>query len=149
MDIRIRPTTSYLRSVRLSRVRFGEKGSVPIDQTPAQSFNLDPATGRPMSDIQRLTKLQDNYALQTQFAQLKEFKTQFLPDDVSNEDALKFMCPRYSQLPSELLEYRDNLLRDHLSKEQAKQQKEVLAARQKEDEEYVNAFRDSLKSKDL
>lgn len=129
MDKRVIFNTGYLCSSFASRVVFGEKGSVPIDQSFSQSFNIDPNTGRPMSDVQRLVKMQNDMQIQAAFAQLPEFKSKFLDEKMSDTDALKFMCPRLSQLPSELLKYRQKFTEFAVNKELQKQQ--LLAARQK------------------
>lgn len=129
MDKRVIFNTGYLRSSFGSRVKFGDKGSVPIDQSLSQTFNIDPNTGRPMSDVQRLVKMQNDMQIQAAFAQLPEFKSKFLDEKMSDSDALQFMCPRLSQLPSELLMYRHKFTEFAVNNELQKRQ--VLAARQK------------------
>ena len=98
--------SNYLHHVCVTRVCFGDDGSVPIDQTPSMSFNLNPHTGRPMSDIQRLVHIQNDLQLASEFSQLQEFKPAFLPTEMSDVDAIKFAVPRLCQLPSELIEHR-------------------------------------------
>lgn len=135
MEKSFNPTSAYIRDVIMSRPSFGESGSVPIDQTPSQEFNVDPCTGRPMNDIQRLVKSQSDLEMQAQFAQLKEFKANFLPKDMSDSDALKFMCPRTCQLPSEILDYRVNHAKDALNQEIQKRNAAKLEdSRKKTDE---------------
>lgn len=144
MDKRIIKNFKYLRSTHSSRVKFGEKGSVPIDQTCSQDFNIDPNTGRPMSDIQRLVKMQDSYAMQSVFAQLNEFKSNYLPAETSDEDALKYLCPRLSQLPSELLSYKDGLTKMALEKQEQLAREKAIKDKQKADQEYMEQFKKEL-----
>ena len=97
---------------RLSRTRlvpFGKGDTCAIDQTPAQSFNVDPATGRPMEEITKVMHMQTAAEQQNAFMNLAVFKGDFLPDDVSAKTALKYMKPRLCQLPSELAEWQECL----------------------------------------
>lgn len=137
--------TGYVRHVVFTAPKFGEKGSVPLDQTPSKEFNVDPCTGRPMSDVQRLCKLQSDFEMQALFASLPEFKSKFLPDSMSDADALKFVCPRLAQLPSELLEYRENLTKYQIAQAQLAEQKKAKVLREKQ----INDFFDKLNEKDL
>lgn len=145
MDKRVIFNKSYLHSCIRSRVKFGEKGSVAIDQTPAQSFNIDPATGRPMSDIQRLVHMQNDLAMSQAFASLNEFKSNFLPADIDESEALRFMCPRLSQLPSELLSYKEGLVKYQLEQQKAKDLAAAAAAREKADKEYFESIKNASK----
>lgn len=147
MDKRIRPTLNYLRSSRLTRVRFGDKKSCAIDQTPSKSFNIDPATGRPMSDIQRLCHLQDDLTLQSQFSQLMEFKSNYLPENTSDEDALKYMCPRYAQLPSELFGYRQQVLEKQIAKQNEIKAAELAAKQKQEEDALFEKLKEEFKTK--
>lgn len=146
MDFRKRINFDYTRHQRITAVNFGEKGSVPIEQAPAKDFNLNPDTGRPMSDIQRLVRVQNDVAMQAAFSQLQEFKANFLPADTSDADALKFVCPRLSQLPSELLAYRDGLTKYQLEQERIKAEREALEAREKADSEYLESIKNISQS---
>lgn len=130
-----------------TRVKFGEKGSVPIDQTPSQLFNIDPNTGRPMSDIQKLVKMQNVAEQQAAFAGLSEFKSNFLPSDIKDEDALKFMCPRLSQLPSELLSFKEGLVKAKLAEQAEQQRKQAAEQKVKADKEFMEKFRKELTEK--
>lgn len=144
MHIRCISNPNYMVANYYSRVRFGEKGSVPIDQTPSQSFNIDPNTGRPMSDIQKLVKMQNVAEQQAAFAGLSEFKSNFLPSDIKDEDALKFMCPRLSQLPSELLSFREGLVKAKIAEQAEQQLKQAAEQKAKADKEYMEKFRKEL-----
>ena len=132
--------TAYMRAVVSTAPKFGEKGSVPLDQTPSKSFNIDPNTGRPMSDVQRLCKMQSDLEMQAAFAQLPEFKTKYLPEGMSDVDALKFVCPRLAQLPSELIEYREGLARYQIAQSQLAKEREAKLLREKQ----INDFFDNL-----
>lgn len=131
--------SSYLRHAVLIAPKFGEKGSCPIDQTPSQSFNIDPSTGRPMSDITAIVRSQNALEMQAKFASLPEFKSNYLPEGTSNDDALVYQTPRLAQLPSELAEYR---LHFHKLMDE-KREKARLEKEQKELKEYVETNRDN------
>ena len=146
MDFRKRKNFDYTRHQRITAVKFGERGSVPIEQAPAKDFNLNPDTGRPMSDIQRLVRIQNDVAMQAAFSQLQEFKANFLPAEISDADALKFACPRLAQLPSELLSYREGLTKFKLQQEQLKAERDALVAREKADAEYLESLKQISKS---
>lgn len=137
--------TGYVRHIVFTAPKFGEKGSVPLDQTPSKEFNVDPNTGRPMSDVQRLCKMQSDFEMQALFASLPEFKTKFLPDNMSDSDALKFVCPRLAQLPSELLSYRENLIKYQIAQEKLAEEKRVKSLREKQ----INDFFDKLNVKEV
>lgn len=99
-------------------IAFGDKGSCPIDQQPAASFNIDPATGRPsdlMTSVMRAQGLERDKLL----AGLQEYKSEFLPADMSDADAIKFAQPRLCQLPSELAEFQEGLIKMQIDEEKA------------------------------
>ena len=137
--------TGYVRHVVFTAPKFGDKGSLPLDQTPSKDFNVDPCTGRPMSDIQRLCKMQSDFEMQAAFSQLIEFKSKFLPEGISDSDALKFSCPRLYQLPSELLAYRENLAKYQIAQAQLAEQKKAKELREKQ----INDFFDKLNEKEV
>lgn len=94
----------------MERVNYGELDSVPLDQQAIQDFNFDPKTGMPTYDITALirsSKLDQRAVL----ANLEEFKADFLPEDISDEDALKYSYPYFAQMPSELAEYAEQITR--------------------------------------
>ena len=79
----------------MERVNYGELDSVPLDQQSIQDFNFDPKTGMPTYDITALirsSKLDQRAVL----ANLEEFKADFLPEDISDEDALKYSYPCFA-----------------------------------------------------
>lgn len=125
---------NYLHHIISTKVRYGDKGSCPIDQTPAKDFNVDPHTGRPMSDIQRLVHIQNDLQLASEFAQLQEFKPKYIDKEMSDADALKYAIPRMCQLPSELLDFRVKQAKELLDKQNAKneleRQKKIVARQQ-------------------
>ena len=137
-------TNSYLHHTLETRLAFGDVGSCPIDQTPAQSFNLDPHTGRPMSDIQRLVHIQNDLQLASEFAQLQEFKPKFIDKEMTDVDALKFAVPRLCQLSSELVEHRLGCMK-RLMDEQSKAKD---AALKKEESEFYEKIRSRLSKKE-
>lgn len=144
MDKRQVFNTSYLNHASKHIIKYGEKGSLPIDQSMSKKFNIDPATGRPMSDVQRLVKMQNDVEMQRCFAQLDEYKSNFLPKDMSDDDALMFMCPRDKQLPSELLSYREGLTKYRLQQHEIAEQRKVADAKAKADEEFFAQLRKDI-----
>lgn len=145
MDTRKIYNRSALSRIAHNRVRFGKKGSIAIDQTSSMHFNIDPSTGRPMTEIERLVRIQDSVAQQALFSQLSEFKSQFLPVDCTDEAALMFMKSRHVQTKSELLAYKDNLAKYQLNKAMQENQKKMAAAKAEQDkkdyEELLASFR--------
>lgn len=86
---------------------YGKGDSCPIDQSPVEDFNIDPSTGRPMSDITKLVRAQSQYEKDQILKHLDErpigdFMTL---EQVKNE--LKYGKPRLAQLPSELADYAE------------------------------------------
>lgn len=133
----------YIADVYFSRPSFGSPGSVPIDQTPSQDFNVNPHTGRPMSDIQRLVHIQNDLQLAAEFAQLQEFKPKFLPKDMTDEDAIKFAVPRLSQLPSELIAHRVKLAKMQFDKVQAQKKQELEKVRLESQQKFFENLKES------
>lgn len=150
MDKRQVFNTAYFDYASQHVIKYGEKGSLPIDQSMSKKFNIDPATGRPMSDVQRLVKMQNDVEMQRCFAQLDDFKSNFLPKDMSDDDALIFMCPRDKQLPSELLSYREGLTKYRLQQQEIAEKEKLAIAVQKERDELFEQLRSAygVKSKE-
>lgn len=144
MDKRQVFNKSYFTYCKDSVINYGEKGSLPIDQSMSKKFNIDPATGRPMNDVQRLVKMQNDFEMQRCFAQLPEYKSNFLPKEMSDEDALMFMCPRNKQLPSELLDYREGLTKYKLNQQELQNRRAALLKKQQEDEEFFAKLREDI-----
>ena len=88
---------------------FGDNDSCPICQNPAQDFNIDASTGRPMEDITSLIRASDDLEARRIVNAMPEFKSDNLPDDMSDSDALKFMKPSLCQLPSELKRFHQSI----------------------------------------
>lgn len=122
-------------------VEYGSYKSCPIDQQAVRSFNIDPVTGRPVSDMSAILNSK-GLEQQRLLADLQEFKADYLPADVSDEDALKFMLPRLSQLPSELADFQEQVTKARLEEEKVKQ-------REKELEEYRKSLESDEKKKDV
>lgn len=120
---------------------YGHGDTVPIDQTPAKSFNIDPKTGRPMSDLTALLKAQplDRERL---LANMEEFRADYAlkpdatPSDVA--ESLKYALPRLAQMPSELAEYAEFVTSKRL--EEAKKVKEADFLKQL-DEDCVSSLK--------
>lgn len=132
-----RPNDSILMDAK-----FGEIGTCPIDQAPSKDFNIDPLTGRPMSDLTALLKAKDGEAERI-IKEMQQYKADYLPADISNEDALKYYQPRLCQMPSELAELQQYQVEQQLKAEQEKQREkeleslkaEIIDSDKKKDEE--------------
>lgn len=119
---------AYVQMVVRTRASYGQKGSLPIDQTPAKDFNVNPDTGRPMSDIQKLVKMQDAVEMQAAFANLPELKAQFLPEGTTDEDAIRFTHPKLAQMPSEMAHWKQAIGKYQVQKAQLAQLRAERAA---------------------
>ena len=97
---------------------FGDNDSCPICQNPAQDFNIDAATGRPMEDITSLIRASDDLEARRIVNAMPEFKSDNLPDDMSDSDAIKFMKPSLCQLPSELKRFHESIGQFMIDKKQ-------------------------------
>lgn len=97
---------------------YGDIDSCPISQTPAQDFNIDAATGRPMEDITSLIRASDDLEARRIVNVMPEFKSENLPDDVSDADAIKFLKPSLCQLPSELKRFHESIGQFMIDKKQ-------------------------------
>lgn len=127
------------------RVQYGRKGSFPIDQTPSQPFNIDVSTGRPMTEIERLVKIQNSVNQQAFFASLSEFRSNFLPDDVTDEDALTFIKSRYCQTKGQLLDYKEGLAKYQLDQQAKLDKAAALKKQQEENEKWLADLREEVK----
>lgn len=107
--------------------KFGENGSCAIDQTPCKEFNIDPLTGRPISDLTAILRAKDDQA-EAIIKGMQEYKADFLPDDISDEVALKYYQPRLCQMPSELAELREYQTRKAVEELKEQKRKEELEA---------------------
>lgn len=132
----------YIRDSFASRPRYGEFGSLPIDKTPSKSFNIDPDTGRPMSDVDKLIKTSDAQEMLARFSSLDEVKSNFLPKDMDDISALSFLHPRSAQLPSELAHWQEGLAQRQYQKAQAAKRAEL----QKAADERVAAYMKEMAS---
>lgn len=112
-------------------VPYGEGDTIPVDQQSLQVFNWDERTGMPMYDITALIR-SDKLAQRDILARLNEFKADFLPEDISDEDALRYFQPSLCQMPSELAEYTERVLRGRIEDE--------LRAKGVEDEKELNTL---------
>lgn len=129
-------------------VVYGKDDSVPINQAPSMEFNIDPQTGRPMSAITSIIRSENAIEQQAAFAQLNEFKSAFLPDDISNEDAFRYAFPSRCQLPSEIASMHEKFAQMKLDEQNAKlmeQQAAKDAEEQELFEEQKKKYVESLK----
>lgn len=128
MDRISKRTIFHPTMVRCSK--FGEKGSTPIDQQPVAKFNIDPLTGRPLSDMTAILRAQGLEQRQL-LSSLQEYKSEFLPDDISDDEALKYYQPRLCQLPSELAELSERITDQRIKEQQDKDLFEAEEAERK------------------
>lgn len=119
---RIRFNTFQPHVSMVKPVVYGKGDSVPIDQQSAQVFNIDPATGRPICDLTLIMRANNKFEQEKILANLPEFEKTYLPDDVSDEQAIEFACPRLTQLPSEKVDFQTNLMRQRIEREKAQKQ---------------------------
>lgn len=107
--------------------KFGEGDSCPIDQSPAADFNIDPDTGRPMSDITKLVRAQTQFEkdrIYKDLVQHPDEKGIAFDDKESLANSLKFAVPRLTQLPSELADYTESLYQRHFDEMKKKDEDE-------------------------
>lgn len=135
----------YLRGQIISRAKYGDVGSVAIDQTLSKGFNLDPNTGRPDYMMTRLIRQSNNASFESLFASLDEFKSNSLPADISDTDALNFMRPRSCQLPSETIEWSHKVAQKRIEDANKKHADEVAKKQAEEDEKLYYSLLDSVK----
>lgn len=130
---RISKSTRFHRTMSIP-VKYGTLDSVPIDQQACKGFNIDPLTGRPVYDMTAIIRSQ-GLEQQRLLADLSEFKAQFLPDDISDADALKYLKPRLCQLPSEMAEYQEAIVKARLKEKEdaARMEEEEKAAKEYEE----------------
>lgn len=134
---RISKSTRFHRTMCIP-VAFGTLDSVPIDQQAVKGFNIDPMTGRPIYDMTAIIRSQ-GLEQQRLLADLSEFKAQFLPDDISDADALKYLKPRLCQMPSEMAEYQEMVVKARLQEKEEIARKEEEEKAAKEYEELLEA----------
>lgn len=120
----------------IETVKYGELDSVPIDQQSARDFNIDPTTGFPMDDITAILRSSQLEARMT-LADLQEFKADFLPADMSDDDALKYYQPKFCQLPSELAELSERITKERFEEWKRDNQRQ-------QDEEEENLYKEFL-----
>lgn len=141
----ISKNVSFHPSVMISN-KYGVGDSVPIDQQAAKEFNYDLSTGRPLSDITAVIRAQ-GLDKQRLLADMTEFKAEFLPDDISDVEVLKYAVPRLTQLPSELAEYQEALSKARLEEKEQQERQLKIDALLKEAES-ANTDDDSKKDDD-
>lgn len=98
-----------------SSVEYGKGDSCPIDQSPIESFNIDPATGRAMSDITRLMRAQSELEKNNILKSLKERKGfEGFNDLEALKNDIKYFRPYLAQLPSELADYTESVFKQQM-----------------------------------
>lgn len=142
MDRLINPN-GFCHSI-VEPVKYTELDSVPIDQSSVQEFNIDPDTGRPISDITIILRSQNKMEQERVLSTMQKFDSSFLPDDISDEDAVKFVVPRYSQMPSELAEVAEKFTQLKLDEAKKAAEKKKEAELNKLVEDARNKVKDSL-----
>lgn len=140
---------TFMHRTLLYSAKYGEPGSTPIDQQPVASFNVDPCTGRPISDMTAILRAQ-GLEKSRLLADLDEYKATFLPDDISDDEALKYYQPRLCQLPSELAEYTEQVTHQRMTEQEQldlfKQAEDDLKKEQEEEEKKKKALTEELET---
>lgn len=109
-------------------IKFGEKGSVAIDQMPAAQANINPRTGFAYTDIQKIMIQNDVSERRRLLDNLQQFKADFLPADVTDEQAIASCTPASMQLPSQFAEEVGNRIAKY--NERVRARKEALEREQ-------------------
>lgn len=141
---RIKINTALPHMSMIKPVVYGKGDSVAIDQQSAQVFNIDPATGRPICDLTLIMRANNKFEQEKILANLPEFEKTYLPDDVTDEQAIEYACPRLAQLPSEKVDFQTNLMRQRIEREKALKQAEY----EKKVQEHHDKLMSELDDKD-
>lgn len=100
-------------------------GLVPVDQYDAQDFNLNEA-GWIRNDISQLARAQSKAEFDMIMSRLTEIKSSGgLPDDISIDEAIKSIRPRWCQSPNELEQFAEWTNPDVMAKLDEAYQKSV------------------------
>jgi len=131
---------------------YGKDDSCPVDQSPVEDFNIDPSTGRPMSDITKLVRAQSQYEKDQILKHLDERPVGDFMTLEQIRTELKYGKPRLAQLPSELADYAEfvyssvNQTREDLEKlDLDDTEKELNKLALKDAKEYIKNRRSELK----
>lgn len=87
--------------------RFNFEGA-PVSQFDSQDFNINDC-GFVRNDLSVLMRAQSQSEYEMRLKSLQEIDSSSLPDDMSIEDALATIIPRYTQSPSELALFAEQL----------------------------------------
>lgn len=125
---------------------YGKGDTVPIDQSPIILQSIDPATGRPMSDITALLRAQNKLDAERILNGMQEFPLDFLPADVKDSDALKYYYPRSAQLPSEMADLCEMYTERQLKEKEEKEAAELKALADKDYQDYLDSLKNKVKN---
>lgn len=90
--------------------KYGEKDTSPIDQSPVLDFNINPDTGRLMSDMTKLLHAQSQFEHDKLLKELTFRKVDLTEmTDAQINDTIKYARPYLSQLPSEMADHAEYL----------------------------------------
>lgn len=126
---------------------FGKGDTVPIDQTPSASFNIDPSTGHPLSDITAIVRADNKFEQERMLANLVKYESEFLPPDANIDDVLKYSQPRLAQMPSELAELTEKFTKSRYDEAKAEYERKLKEEELKFYEEQIKAYDSNKKSK--
>lgn len=124
-------------------VEYGTHDSCPIDQTPVQEFNIDPATGRCESDITKLLRAQTKYEQDKLYKELVERKvdlTELTPEQLRHE--VSFGRPRLCQSPSELADYAESMQQKAFDDAESKRTKELERIKRETEDTIIKTERE-------
>lgn len=145
MFARVSYFNKAISRIKKQRIKYGARGSFPIDQTSSMPFNIDPDSGRPMSDIQKLVKIQNDVNMMALFSHLPELKSSYLDENMTDEDAVKFLKSRYCQTKSELTNWKTKLAEYQVKESQKNARKKAMSEKMKQYEEMSIKFENELK----
>ena len=117
---------------------FGKMDSCPIDQSPCEDFNIDPATGRPMSDITKLVRAQSQYEKEQLLKHIVERPMSEVLTAEQIKQELKFGKPRLAQLPSELADFAEYAQQKLFDEKSDLRQKRLDAVKRKYEDAAIN-----------
>lgn len=143
----IRCFTPSISVAVYAAVEYGTMDSCPIDQTPVQDFNVDPATGRCESDITKMLRAQTKFEQDKLYKELIERKvdlTELTPAQLRHE--VSFGRSRLCQSPSELADYAEAIQQKAFDDAESKRQKELDSYKRGIEDSIIESEREKKKA---
>lgn len=128
--------------------KYGDKDTSPVDQSPCEDFNINPDTGRVMSDMTKLLRAQSQFEKDKLLKELS-FRELDLTEmsDEQIKDAIKYSRPYLAQLPSEMADHAEYLQQERFRLVEEKRQKRIDAASREIEDEVLFEHEERKKSK--